>query len=390
MSSGNAGDAYDRRKDERIVSNQTAIPYMQMRGGSSKGVYFLESDLPADKPTRDNVLKWVMGAHGDPRQIDGLGGADPLTSKIAIINASSRDDCDIDYSFVQALVGADRLDDTPNCGNLLSAVGAFALESGLLSRSGTDAHIDVFMTNSGNRCRLSFPISDGLPLYDGDARIDGVYGTSAAVMCQYADLAGSACGSLWPTGAVYDEFLGFSATCVDNGMPVVALRAEEFGISGQETPDALNASEDLKQKLEAVRLLAGDAMGLGDVSGKAVPKMCLISAPINGGAIHTRTFIPKTCHKAIGVLGAVSAATAAIHPDSALHDLAVIPQTHEQGQAEEIQKDMTIEHPSGVFDVTLTLATGSDFDILGAGLLRTARLLARGEVFIPTSVWKGA
>ena len=136
MSSGDAGDAYDRRKDERIVSNQTAIPFMQMRGGSSKGVYFLASDLPADLTTRDNVLKWVMGAHGDPRQIDGLGGADPLTSKIAIINASSRDDCDVDYSFVQALVGDDRLDDTPNCGNLLSAVGAFALESGLLKRDG--------------------------------------------------------------------------------------------------------------------------------------------------------------------------------------------------------------------------------------------------------------
>ena len=372
------------------MSNQTAIPYMQMRGGSSKGVYFLASDLPADPETRRNILKWVMGAYGDPRQIDGLGGADPLTSKIAIIGKSSREGCDIDYSFVQALVGEDRLDETPNCGNLLSAVGAFALEAGLLSRNGSDADIDVFMTNSGNRCRLSFPIRDGLPVYDGDARIDGVFGTSAPVICHYADLAGSACGSLWPTGAVRDEFLGFSATCVDNGMPVVALRAEEFGISGQETPEELNANDDLKQKLEAVRLLAGDAMGLGDVSGKAVPKMCLISAPINGGAIHTRTFIPKTCHKAIGVLGAVSAATAAIHPDSAVYDLAVIPQTDERDQADAIQKDMTIEHPSGVFDVTLKLATGSDFDILGAGLLRTARLLARGEVFIPTSVWKGA
>jgi 4-oxalomesaconate tautomerase len=390
MSSGDAGDAYDRRKDERIVSNQTAIPYMQMRGGSSKGVYFLASDLPPDLTTRDNVLKWVMGAHGDPRQIDGLGGADPLTSKIAIINASSRDDCDIDYSFVQALVGDDRLDDTPNCGNLLSAVGAFALESGLLKRDGDNAKIDVFMTNSGNRCRLSFPISDGLPLYDGDARIDGVFGTSAPVMCQYADLAGSACGSLWPTGTIRDDFLGYSATCVDNGMPVVALRAEEFGISGQETPDALNANEDLKQKLEAIRLLAGDAMGLGDVTGKAVPKMCLVSAPINGGAIHTRTFIPKVCHKAIGVLGAVSVATAAIHPASAVHDLAVIPQADETGQETEKHKALTIEHPSGVFDVTLTLASGSEFDILGAGLLRTARLLARGEVFVPTSVWKGA
>ena len=386
MSANDAGDAYDRRKDERIVSNQTAIPYMQMRGGSSKGVYFLASDLPADIMTRNNVLKWVMGAYGDPRQIDGLGGADPLTSKIAIIDASSHDGCDIDYTFIQALVGQDDLDETPNCGNLLSAVGAFALESGLLKRDGDTAHIDVFMTNSGNRCRLSFPISDGLPLYDGDARIDGVFGTSAPVMCHYANLAGSASGSLWPTGSKRDDFLGFSATCVDNGMPVVALRATEFGISGHETPDALNANGDLKQKLEAVRLLAGDAMGLGDVAGKAVPKMCLVSAPVNGGTIHTRTFIPKICHKAIGVLGAVSAATAAIHPDSAIYDFATLPQSDENDN----QKALTIEHSSGVFDVTLTLASGSDFDILGAGLLRTARLLARGEVFVPKSVWKGA
>ncbi|MDB2389724.1 4-oxalomesaconate tautomerase [Alphaproteobacteria bacterium] len=362
---------------------------MQMRGGSSKGVYFLASDLPADKPARNNILKWVMGAHGDPRQIDGLGGADPLTSKIAIIDTSSHDDCDIDYTFIQALVGEDRLDETPNCGNLLSAVGAFALESGLLKRDGETAHIDVFMTNSSNRCRLSFPIKDGLPLYDGDARIDGVSGTSAPVMCHYADLAGSACGSLWPTGSIRDEFLGYSATCVDNGMPVVALRAEEFDISGTETPAELNANENLKQKLEAVRMLAGDAMGLGDVSGKAVPKMCLVSAPINGGAIHTRTFIPKTCHKAIGVLGAVSAATAAIHPDSAVHDLAIIPKACTSGHERESHKALTIEHPSGVFDVTLTLATGGEFGVLGAGLLRTARLLARGDVFVPNSVWKG-
>ena len=398
MSASDAGDAYDRRKDERIVSNQTAIPYMQMRGGSSKGVYFLASDLPADPSTRDNLLKWVMGAHGDPRQIDGLGGGDPLTSKIAIIEASQHDGCDIDYSFVQALVGEDRLDDTPNCGNLLSAVGAFALESGLLRRSGDSADIDVFMTNSGKRCQLSFPIKNGLPVYDGAARIDGVFGTSAPVICHYADLAGSACGALWPTGSIRDDFLGFSASCVDNGMPVVALRAEEFGISGRETPDVLNANDDLKQKLEAVRLLAGAAMGLGDVTGKAVPKMCLISAPINGGAIHTRTFIPKTCHKAIGVLGAVSAATAAIHPDSAVYDLAIMPQAQLEAQAptkaqedtQETQTDVTIEHPSGVFDVTLRLSTGHDFEILGAGLLRTARLLARGEVFVPVSVWKGA
>jgi 4-oxalomesaconate tautomerase len=366
------------------MSNQTAIPFMQLRGGSSKGVYFRAADLPADGGLRDAVLRWVMGPYGDPRQIDGLGGADTLTSKIAIVARSDRDGVDVDYSFIQAMVGEDRLDDTPNCGNILAGVGAFALESGMLERSGTQAEISVFMTNSGNRCTLQFPIRDRLPVYEGDCRIDGVPGSAAPIICNYADLAGSACGALLPTGRSRDEFAGFSVTCIDNGMPVVALRAADFGVTGDETPDDLNANETLKSQLEAVRLEAGQAMGLGDVSGKAVPKMCLISPPRAGGTMNTRTFIPKVCHKAIGVLGAVSAASAAILPDSPVHDLAVLP----DGPV----KDLVIEHPSGDFAVRLDLAdnqAGGPPEILRAGLLRTARLLSKGEVFVPRQVWEG-
>ena len=317
-----------------------------------------------------------MGAYGDPRQVDGLGGADPLTSKIGLVSKSSRPDCDVDYTFIQAIVGEDRVDDTPNCGNILAGVGAFALETGLISASGAHADISVFMTNSGNRCQLRFPIKDGLPIYEGDARIDGVKGSSAAVSCLYADLAGSACGALLPTGNLVDVIDDVSLTCIDNGMPVIVLNAADFGLIGDESPDTLNANEGLKARLESIRLQAGPLMNLGDVSQKAVPKMCLVSPAKSGGAFNTRTFIPKQCHKAIGVLGAVTAATAACLEGSAIARLANIP----DGDS----KSVTIEHPSGVFDVQLDFADG---DIVGAGLLRTARVISKGDVYVPASVW---
>jgi 4-oxalomesaconate tautomerase len=365
------------------MSNQTAIPYLHMRGGSSKGVYFLDSDLPSDKHTREDVLKWVMGAYGDPRQIDGLGGADPLTSKIAVVARSKRDDCDIDYTFIQAIVGEDRLDDTPNCGNILSGIGAFAIETGLIQPSGDIAEISVYMTNSGNKCLLQFPLKNGFPVYEGDARIDGVFGTSSPVMCHYQDLEGSACGALFPTGNKVDVLDNVRVTCIDNGMPVVCLRAEDFGLTGAETPNQLNADSMLRDRLESLRLQAGRAMGLGDVSTKAVPKMSLVSLPSAGGTVSTRTFIPKHCHKAIGVLGAVSVASAALFEDSAIHDLASLP----KGDI----ADITIEHPSGVFDVQLVINRDDGSPRIDrAGLLRTTRLLARGEVFVPRSVWGGS
>jgi 4-oxalomesaconate tautomerase len=364
------------------MSNQTEIPYLHMRGGSSKGVYFHDRDLPVDKNIRDSVLKWVMGAHGDPRQVDGLGGADPLTSKIAIVAPSQHEGCDIDYTFIQAIVGEDRLDDTPNCGNILSGIGAFAIETGLIQPSGETAEVSVYMTNSGNRCLLRFPLENARPVYDGAARIDGVFGTAAPVMCHYQDLEGSACGALFPTGNRVDRFDDIRVTCIDNGMPVVCLRAEDFGIAGNETPEQLNANEPLKARLESIRIQAGAAMGLGDVSGKAVPKMSLVAPPAIGGTLGTRTFIPKHCHKAIGVLGAVSVASAALFEDSAIHDLAVLP-------TDDVA-DITIEHPSGVFDVQLVINRHGGTPVIErAGLLRTTRLLARGTVFVPRSVWNG-
>ena len=361
------------------MSNQTQIPYALLRGGSSKGVYLLADDLPQTEAARDEVLKWLMGAHGDPRQIDGLGGGDPLSSKIAIVKRSDREGCDIDYTFIQAIIGEDRLDPTPNCGNILAGVGAFALETGLIKAAGERASLSIFMTNSGKKCQLEFPIKEGLPDYEGTAQIDGVFGTSAEVMCFYQELAGSLCGALLPSGQVCDEIDGVRVTCIDNGMPVVMLRAEDFGLSGKEAPDELNQNEIVKKRLESIRLQAGVLMNLGDVSARAVPKMCLVSPAQNGGAFSTRTFIPKSCHKAIGVLGAVTAATAACLAGSAIADLADVP--------EGAHKTMRIEHPSGMFDVQLAFEGD---EIVGAGLLRTARLLAKGLAFVPSSIWKGS
>ena len=354
------------------MTHQRAIPFYHFRGGSSKGVYFHERDLPADKGQRAALLKSVMGAGGDPRQIDGLGGGDPLSSKIAVIAPSQRDNVDIDYLFIQAIVGEDRLDDTPNCGNILAGVGAFALETGLVSATGDEACVTVFMANSQKICHLSFPIKDGLPIYEGEARIDGVYGASAPVICRYEGLAGSLCGALLPTGHSCDEIDGYRVTLIDNGMPVVMMDAADFGITGHETPEALNANQILKDKLESIRLQAGHLMNLGDVTDKAVPKMCLASPAQNGGAFATRMFIPKSCHKAIGVLGAVTAASAACLADSAVAHLAEVPSG--------LTKQLSIEHPSGRFDVQLDFEAQN---IIGAGLLRTTRLLARGEVFVP-------
>jgi len=360
------------------LSMQTSIPCFFMRGGSSKGLYFHADDLPADTEQRDKVLVAAMGA--DERQIDGIGGAHPLTSKVAIVSPAESDDVDIDYLFVQVIVGQGRVDTTPNCGNLLAGVGPFAIETGLVEAEPTETIVRVRMVNSGNLCELSVQTPNRSVTYDGDAHIDGVPGTSAPIICNYLDVAGSVSGSLLPTGNVIDEVDGAAVTCIDNGMPVVVLRAADFGITGYETRDELDADSDLKRRLELIRLQLGPLMNLGDVRDKVVPKMSLIAPPRSGGHVCTRTFIPHVCHAAIGVLGAVSVATACILPGSVAEGIAEVP----EGSV----KPMSVEHPSGEFSVTLEIGGTPEHPIvLKAGLLRTARLLLKGEVMMPTGVW---
>ena len=341
-----------------------------MRGGTSKGGYFLAEDLPADPATRDAFLLRVMGSP-DPRQIDGMGGADPLTSKVAVVRRSERPGIDVDYLFLQVYVDQAIVTDAQNCGNILAGIGPFAIERGLVTAQDGETPVTIYMENTGQVADARVATPGGVVTYRGDARIDGVPGSAAAIPVQFRDTAGSSCGALLPTGNAVDVFDGVPVTCIDNGMPVVVLRAADFGITGEETRDALDADPVLKAKLESIRRQAGPLMNLGDVRDKSVPKMTLVSPARNGGAIATRTFIPHRCHASIGVLGAVSVATACALPESPAAALATVPNGR--------HKSLSIEHPTG--EMTVVLDLDDHGAVERAAILRTARKLFDGVVF---------
>jgi 4-oxalomesaconate tautomerase len=334
----------------------------------------LESDLPTSIAARDALLLAVMGSP-DARQIDGLGGADPLTSKVGIVRVGQTPGVDLEFLFAQVSVKEARVDTTPNCGNMLAAVAPFGLETGLIMAAKDVTTWRVLTRNTGTLSDIEVQTPGGKVEYAGNARIDGVPGTAAPINISFLETAGSVCGSLLPTGKLVDRFDGIEVTCIDNGMPVVLMASEAMGVTGYETRDALNANLALKEKIESVRLQAGPAMNLGDVTKKVVPKMCLVSRPAAGGNISTRTFIPHDCHAAVGVLGAVTVATAAVMPGSVANRYARIPEGH--------SKTLSVEHPSGEFSVVLTMNPRNPSEVLQAALLRTARLLMRGEVFVP-------
>jgi 4-oxalomesaconate tautomerase len=360
---------------------QTKIPCVMMRGGTSKGTYFLASDLPADEQVRDQVLLSVMGSPDD-RQIDGVGGANPLTSKVAVVKKSDRPGVDVDYLFIQVVVDEPRTSTVQNCGNILAGVGQFALESGLVEPSDGETTLTIFMENSDSLADVTFPSPGGVPSFDGDARIDGVPGTAAPVMINFRDTEGSACGSLLPTGNLIDTVQGIDVTCIDNGMPIVLFTAESMGRTGYESRDELNADTELKKRIEALRLEVGHMMNLDDVTEKTIPKMTMIAAPQNGGAICTRSFIPHDCHAAIGVFAAVSVGTACAMPGTVAYDIAEIP----NGDT----KLVSVEHPTGEFSVEMEIdSSGDKPQVKRAALLRTARRLFEGQVLIPQSVWSG-
>jgi 4-oxalomesaconate tautomerase len=356
---------------------QTRIPCLMMRGGTSKGAYFLREDLPAEPTLLDEVLLAAMGSP-DARQIDGIGGADNLTSKVAIIGRSTRPDVDVDYLFAQVSVIQPRVDYGQNCGNILAGVGPFALERGLVTATGEVTRVRIYMENTGQTATAVVQTPGGEVRYDGKARIDGVPGTAAPVVVEFDDVAGASCGALLPTGHALDRFDGVYVTCIDHGMPVVLIRAADLGRTGYESPEQLEADEPLKAIIESIRLQAGPLMNLGDVTQRTVPKMCLIAPPVAGGAISSRTFIPHRCHPSIGVFAAVSVARACLIKGSVAHGLVRLP------TGESVQ--VSVEHPIGEFTVAMTLNDGS---VTCCGLLRTARLLFDGQVCISRSVWTG-
>jgi 4-oxalomesaconate tautomerase len=357
-----------------------AIPATLMRGGTSKALYFHARDLPQSVAARDQVLLAAMGSP-DARQIDGVGGAHPLTSKVAIIGPSARADADVDYLFLQVVVDKAEVSDSQNCGNILAGVGPWSVENGLVPIRGAATPVRIHMLNTGSLAVAHVPTPHGAVEYEGDARIDGVPGSAAAIPIDFLDVAGSSCGQLFPTGANSDRIEGIEVSCIDNGMPVVLMRAEDLGKRGDESPEALEADAALKARIERIRLALGPPMNLGDVARKTVPKMCLVSPARHGGAIHTRTFIPHRVHEAIGVLGAVSVATACLAPGSVAAQVAGL--TPRSGA-----QRLEIEHPTGFFTVEMDVTVaGTSVTVNRSALLRTARKLMHGEVFVPAAAW---
>lgn len=342
---------------------------MWMRGGTSKGGYFLKHDLPADPALRDALLLRVMGSP-DPRQIDGMGGADPLTSKVALVSRSARPGVDVDYLFLQVFVDQALVSDAQNCGNILAGVGPFAIERGLVQARDGETLVTIFMENTGQTAVALVQTPAGQVTYAGDARIDGVPGAHAPAPIEFRDTAGSSCGALLPTGNVTDIINGVSCTLIDNGMPCIVMSASSVGATGYETREELDAASELKARIEAICLMAGPMMNLGDVREKSVPKIMLVAPPRAGGAVSVRSFIPRRAHASIGVLGAVTVASACLLEGSPAAAVAKIPQG--------ARKTLSIEHPTGEMSCIIETDAGK---VISAALLRTTRKLMDGEVF---------
>ena len=349
-----------------------SAPVMWMRGGTSKGGYFLASDLPADVAQRDAFLLRVMGSP-DPRQIDGMGGADPLTSKVAVVKKSEREGIDVDYLFLQVFVDQAIVTDAQNCGNILAGIGPFAIERGLVAATGDETRVAIFMENTSQVAVATVQTPGGSPTYAGDAKIDGVPGSHAPVPLEFRDTAGSTCGALLPTGNAADMIEGVRCTLIDNGMPCIVFKAEDVGANGYESREDLesDAFADLRARIEAIRLAAGPLMNLGDVAAKSVPKMMLVAPPQHGGAVTVRSFIPHRAHATVGVLGAVSVATACLVDGSPAAEVAQIP--------EGSRKTLSVEHPTG--EMSCVLEVDDRGEVVSAALLRTARKLMDGVVF---------
>lgn len=361
----------------------TRIPAVLYRGGTSKGPLFLASDLPNDPGgLLDQVLLSAMGSP-HPRQIDGLGGAESLTSKVAIVSLSRRPDADIDYLFAQVTPNSDIVDYASNCGNMLSAVGPFAIEQGLIAAGDPTTTVRIYNVNTDSVIVAELRTPGGEVTYDGDAAIDGVGGTAAPVRLNFARTIGSKTKKLLPTGKVREIIDGIEVTLIDVAVPMMIVPASAVGKTGHETKAELDADTALIARLERMRNEAGSRMGLGDTSQLVVPKPVLVAAPAKGGVIASRDFVPYNCHATHSVTGSMALSTACVLPGSVAADLAVLP----AGAV----KNIVIEHPSGVIEIEVeALGTGlADFELRQASLIRTCRKLFEGVVCIPGRVWTG-
>lgn len=349
-----------------------------MRGGTSRAPYFLARDLPADREAIARVLIAIMGA-GSPLQVDGIGGGQPTTSKVAILSPGKNEGVDVDYLFAQVHAEKAEVDFSPSCGNILAGVGPAALELGLLEPRGELTCVHIRNVNTGALIDANVQTPGGQIEYHGDARIDGVPGTAAPVVLNFRNVIGSKTGALFPTGSPMDVIDGTELTCIDVAMPMVVGRAEDFGITGHEPRDVLDADVRLFQRIEKLRLEAGQLMGFGDVSDSVIPKFGLLAAPASGGSVCARYFMPWRTHPAFAVTGAICTGCCLVAPGTVAAGIAQLPAARPY--------PLTIEHPSGAIDVLLDADTGPEFELHNAGLLRTARRLFKGEVSIPAAVW---
>jgi len=348
------------------------IPCVLMRGGTSKGPLFLASDLPESTAERDELLLSVMGS-GHELEIDGIGGGSPQTSKVAIVSRSEHPDADVDYLFVQVMVSQRRVDTAPNCGNMLCAVGPFAVEQGLVTAQPDVTQVRIRNLNTGTFVCADVATPNGEVTYEGETAIDGVPGTAAPVGLTFLDAAGSKTGKLFPTGSVVDVFDGIPVTCIDMAMPMMLVQAAVLGKQGNESPADLDADKAFLQRLEALRLQAGLAMGLGDVSDKVIPKPVLVSAPQAGGTIQARYFMPHNCHRALAITGSIGLATACVSPGT------VVERMLAPTSGQRLSK-VRLEHPSGAIEVALSYV-GDNGDTIRASVVRTARRLFAGNVY---------
>lgn len=360
---------------------QTAIPFLFMRGGTSRGPYLNRADLPEDREKLARVLVAMVGS-GHPLNIDGIGGGNAVTTKVAMLSSSDDDWADIDYFFAQVSVDDRRVDFKPTCGNILSGVGPAAIEMGLMPAASDETIVKIRAVNTGARVVATVQTPGGMVAYDGSAAIDGVPGTSAPVALQFMDTIGGATGAFLPTGNLIDTFKGVQVTCMDVAMPMVIAKAESFGLTGYETAEALNENSEFFAAMEAVRIEAGEAMGITDVASSVTPKFGLLAPAREGGTVATRYFIPWKAHPTMAVTGAQCLASCVLTPGTVADGMAA--------RSNDRPTTVTLEHASGQIDVLVDYdLTSAGIELRSAGLVRTARLLARGDVMVPTVVWNG-
>ncbi|AYF86372.1 4-oxalomesaconate tautomerase [Pseudomonas sp. DY-1] len=355
-----------------------SIPCMIMRGGTSRGPFIHMTDLPDSQEARAQVLLDLMGS-GHPLQVDGIGGGNSLTSKVAIVGHSSRPDADVDYLFAQVDVTERRVDFTPNCGNMLSAVGPFAIETGLVAPTYGETRVRVFNINTQRIIECFVPTPRGRVEYEGDTSISGVPGSAAGIRLSFLDVAGAKTGALLPTGHAIEQIEGVDVTCLDAATPTVMIRASDLGVDGHADPASLDANSAMLERLERIRCEAGRRMGMGDVSQSVLPKPILLSSAVGeDGTLCARYFVPQRCHKALAVTGAIALGAAVNVPGSVAHRLALETSRVEAGQP---LASIRIEHPSGHLDLRVELRDGNPMDIARVSLIRTARKIMDGRLY---------